>query len=313
MPPLNLKSCASTGSTRSSRKRISSPLLRNAISRRRSIRVWARNSVSSKMVSSGQNVIVVPCFFDGADLGELVLGLAALGEVLHPLAAVAVDLDVEPARERIDHRRAHAVQAARDLVALTAELPARVQHGHDDLGRGLALVLRVVVDRHAASVVGHATAAVGEQGHVDARAVTRHRLVDGVVDDLVDQVVEARRAGGSDVHPGPLTDRFETLENGDVLGGIRHARVPRSLPGRGPGGWLGEGVPERIRNSVKPQVRARKDDSHSVPDGPPDPVAFRSISRAFRRAPAQPTRTRTDVTAPGPTRPVARSITVVSR
>ena len=33
-----------------------------------------------------------------AGLGELVLGLPALGEVLHPLAAVAVDLDVEAAR-----------------------------------------------------------------------------------------------------------------------------------------------------------------------------------------------------------------------
>ena len=143
-------------------------------------------------LASGQNVIVVPCFFDGRDLGELVLGLAALREVLHPLAAVAVDLDVEAARQRVDHRRADAVQAARDLVALAAELPARVQHGHDDLGRRLALVLGVVVDGHAASVVGHAAAAVGQEGHVDAGAVTRHRLVDGVVDDLVDQVVEAR-------------------------------------------------------------------------------------------------------------------------
>ncbi len=85
--------------------------------------------------------------------GELVLGLAALGEVLHPLAPVAVDLDVETARQRVHHRRTHTVQAAGDLVALTAELPARVQHGHDDLGRRLALVVGVVVDGHAPAVV----------------------------------------------------------------------------------------------------------------------------------------------------------------
>ena len=261
MPPLNLKSCSSTGSTRSSRKRISRPLLRNAISRSRSISVWARNSVSSKIVASGQNVIVVPCFFDGAGLGELVLGLAALGEVLLPLAAVAVDLDVEAARQRVDHRHADAVQAAGDLVALAAELPARVQHGQDDLGRGLALVLGVVVDRDAASVVGHAAAAVGEQGDVDAGAVARHRLVDGVVDDLVDEVVEAGRTGGSDVHPGPLPDRFETLENGDVLGGIRHARVPRSDPGARPGGWLGEGVLRRVGHPG-PEIRQNRRSEH---------------------------------------------------
>ena len=166
--------------------------------------VCARNSVSSKIVASGQNVMVVPRFFDAAVLRELVLGLAALGEVLLPLAAVAVDLEVEAARQRVHHRHADAVEAAGDLVALAAELPARVQHGQHDLGRRLALVLGVVVDGHAASVVDDAAPAVGEQRDVDPGAVAGHRLVDGVVDDLVDQVVEPGRAGGSDVHPGPF-------------------------------------------------------------------------------------------------------------
>ena len=62
----------------------------------------------------------------------------------------------------------------------------------DDLGRRLALVLGVRVDGDAAPVVGDAAAAVGEQRDVDAGAVARHRLVDGVVDDLVDEVVQAR-------------------------------------------------------------------------------------------------------------------------
>jgi hypothetical protein len=30
--------------------------------------------------------------------------------------------------------------------------------------------------------------------------------------------------GGSDVHPRTLADRFQALENGDVLGVVRHAR-----------------------------------------------------------------------------------------
>src|SRR6185295_17172675 len=93
--------------------------------------------------------------------------------------------------------------------------------------------------------------AVGQQGDVDAGAVPGHRLVDRVVDDLVDQVVQTRRAGGSDVHAGPLTDRFETLENGDVLGGIRHARVPRSDPGERPGRWLGEEALRRVRKGAE--------------------------------------------------------------
>ena len=46
------------------------------------------------------------------------------------------------------------------------------------------------------------------------------RLVDGVVDHLVDEVVEAARAGRADVHAGSLADRLEALEDGDVLGAV---------------------------------------------------------------------------------------------
>ena len=41
-------------------KRISSPLFKKAMICMRSVMVWARNSVSSRMVPSGQKVTVVP-------------------------------------------------------------------------------------------------------------------------------------------------------------------------------------------------------------------------------------------------------------
>ena len=49
-------------------------------------------------------------------------------------------------------------------------------------------------------------------------AVAGEGLVDRVVDDLVDEVVEAARAGGTDVHAGPLADRLEALKDLDILG-----------------------------------------------------------------------------------------------
>ena len=39
-------------------------------------------------------------------------------------------------------------------------------------------------------------------------AVTGQGLVDGVVDDLVDQVVQTRAGGGADVHGRALADRL---------------------------------------------------------------------------------------------------------
>ena len=46
------------------------------------------------------------------------------------------------------------------------------------------------------------------------------RLVDGVVDDLVDEVVEAAGARRADVHARAQPDRLETFEDGDVLCGV---------------------------------------------------------------------------------------------
>ena len=45
-------------------------------------------------------------------------------------------------------------------------------------------------------------------------------LVDGVVHDLVDEVVEPALARGADVHAGALAHGLEALEDGDVLCGV---------------------------------------------------------------------------------------------
>ena len=47
--------------------------------------------------------------------------------------AVAVDLDHELGRQGVDHRHAHAVEAAGDLVALALELAAAAELGEGDL------------------------------------------------------------------------------------------------------------------------------------------------------------------------------------
>ena len=188
---------------------------------------------------------------DGALLLELALNLAAVREVEEVLRAVAMDLEVEPGRQRVDHGHAHAVESAGDLVALPAELAAGVEDGQDHLSRRLAPVLRVRIDRDPAPVVEDPTRAVGQEGDVDAGRVPRHRLVDGVVDDFVDQVVESGETGAPDVHPGAFTDRFEAFENRDVLGAVRHALPPLGRRGN-------QAVIPGPASSARPRVRNRK-------------------------------------------------------
>ena len=82
-------------------------------------------------------------------------------------------------------------------------------------------MLRVLVDGDAAAVVADGDArAVLVQRDVDLVGVAVHGLVDGVVDDLPDEVVQAGRAGAADVHARALADRLEAFEDGDVFGGV---------------------------------------------------------------------------------------------
>src|SRR6202000_1079175 len=100
---------------------------------------------------------------------------------------------------RVDAGHAHAVQAARHLVAVLVELAAGVQLGQRDLG-GRALGLVLVVHLHAggdaAAGVDDRDRVVGVDGDGDVVAVASQGLVDRVVDDLEDEVVQAGAVGG---------------------------------------------------------------------------------------------------------------------
>ena len=105
---------------------------------------------------------------------------------------IFVHVHFQPLGQRVDDRGADAVQAAGDLIAPAAEFAARVQHGEHDLQRGLA-GLRLNIHGDAAAVIADADDIAGLDGELDVAAVTRERLVDGVIDDLIHQVVQAGR------------------------------------------------------------------------------------------------------------------------
>ena len=169
------------------------------------------------MSASGLNEIVVPVMSVGSPRSMPLCGSPPFAVALAPHEALATDLRRQRLRQRVDDGDAHAVEAAGDLVALPAELPAGVQDGEHDLEGALAALIGHRRHGDATPVVGDGAGPVRVEGDLDAVAVAGHRLVDAVVDHLVDEVVEAPRPGRADVHAWALANRFETLEDGDVL------------------------------------------------------------------------------------------------
>ena len=154
----------------------------------------------------------------------------AAGEFDQVLESVAPDAQHEPRRERIDDGDADAVQSARDLVGVLVEFAARMQLGHDDFG-GRDAFFVVDAGRNAAPVVGDGARAVGVERHGHELGVAGQRLVDRVVDDLVDHVVEAGAVVGvADIHARPLAHRVEAAQD---LDRIRAIGVAGGLAGAG--------------------------------------------------------------------------------
>ena len=130
--------------------------------------------------------------------------------------AVAPNGEPEFAGKGIDYRHAHAVQTTGYLVAVVVEFAAGMQGGHDDLG-GRDAFVRMDIHRDAAAVVqdGHRLTRVNNDLYVIA--ITRQRLIDGVVYQFLHHVVQARAIIGiADIHARPLANRVKSTQYLDV-------------------------------------------------------------------------------------------------
>ncbi len=106
------------------------------------------------------------------------------------------------------------------FVGLLFKFTAGMQHGQDDFERGFPLQLGVLnvlhrVNRNAAAVIDHRHGVVGMERHIDVLGITREDFIDGVVDDLVDQMMQTLNSGRANVHRRPFADGFDSLEDLD--------------------------------------------------------------------------------------------------
>ncbi len=94
-----------------------------------------------------------------------------------------------------------------------------MQHGEDHFERRLAGEFGMLVDRHAAAVVGDRQAVAFLERDLDAVGVAGDRLVHRIVEHFGGEVVQRALVGAADIHAGAPADRLEPFEHLD-RGGV---------------------------------------------------------------------------------------------
>ena len=83
------------------------------------------------------------------------------------------------------------MQTARDLIGVLVKFSASMQLGHDHFGGGNALAL-VYIGRNTAPVIGDCDRAIGIEDYPNLGRITAKRLINGIIDHLIDHVMQAR-------------------------------------------------------------------------------------------------------------------------
>src|SRR5262249_53317546 len=99
------------------------------------------------------------------------------------------------------------------------ELTSGMKLGQNDFCRRLALFGHDF-GRNTPSVIDDRDRVVDVDNNVHFCAKASQSLINGIVDNLIDEVMKPINAGRSDVHCWPLPDRFQTLQNFDVFGAV---------------------------------------------------------------------------------------------
>ena len=107
------------------------------------------------------------------------------------------------------------MQASAGLVGAVVKFTAGVQSREHHALRADSFFMHT--DRSPSPVVRNSTGTIGFKGDMDRVAEPGQMLVDGIVHDLVDQVVQSPRGDTADIHTGPGPDSFEPFQDPDAL------------------------------------------------------------------------------------------------
>ena len=175
-----------------------------------------------------EHVIVVHCFLEHLRVGlesDRSAGVIRAPDHCHLLDdvtpgklhlvdfSITVYLHREPFAQGVDYTGAHAVEAAGHLVAAAAEFTAGVEHSVNHLESGPP-GLGLDIHGNTAAVILYANSTISLHG--DISTVARQSFVDGVVYDLIDQVMQTAFRGGTDIHARTLAHSLQPFEHLDL-------------------------------------------------------------------------------------------------
>ena len=133
--------------------------------------------------------------------------------------SLLVDRDLQPFRERIYNGSAHSVKSAGHLIAPAAKFSACMKDGKYDFHRrnpGLV----IDADRNTTAVVNNRDGIVFINRHIYRVTESCKCFVDGVIHNLINQMMKTTKRCASDVHTWSFADSFKPLQNLDLIGSI---------------------------------------------------------------------------------------------
>ena len=151
----------------------------------------------------------------GPDHFQIRLRFAAGESLTVYLPVVRIDGDFQPLGEGVYDRSADAVQTSGEMISLAAEFSSRMKHRINDCDSGQS-DLGLNADRNTSSVVGDFDDLSRKDLYIDLGAVSCKCLIDGVVHDLIHQMMKACRSGRSDIHTGTLAYSFQSFKDLNV-------------------------------------------------------------------------------------------------
>ena len=76
------------------------------------------------------------------------------------------------------------------------------------------------IHRDAAPIIHHGHTAVSVDDDVDAAAGTHQRFVNGIIHNLIHEMVKRFQIGPAHVHTGSAADGFQPLQHLDIFGTV---------------------------------------------------------------------------------------------